>query len=256
MYAGQLIRKSAEIRKATIKVCVESGEGMFASSSSCIELMVALHYSGLFEFRSDDYFILSKGHATASYYNILADLGCFPKSELKNYCKKGILQLHPHVGIPGVEFNTGSLGHGLPYGAGLALGLKLQGDSGRVVVLMGDAECQEGTTWEAALFANQHNLSNLLVVIDKNRLGAMGYVEDSMAVCPLEDKFEAFGWNVLTCNGHDMIDIIASLGNMQHKRYWENKPFVLIANTVKGKGIFRMENNPHAHLMKVGRDDL
>lgn len=257
MYESQLIKKSAEIRKATVKLCFDSGDGLFASSSSCVELLVALHYGRCFDFKTKDYFILSKGHASASYYNVLADQGYFPKKELKNYCKGGMLQLHPHIGIPGVQFNTGSLGHGLPFGVGLALGLKMRGEPGRVVVLMGDAECQEGTTWEAALFANQHNLDNLLVIVDRNHMGATGFINDSMSLETLTEKFSAFHWNVKTCWGHDIISIMAKLDYFNDgNQHWANKPMIIIARTVKGRGIQRIEITPDSHLMRVGRDDL
>ena len=252
----KLRRKSDDIRKATIKLCVESGEGLFASSSSCIELMVCCYYSELFDFIKRDHFILSKGHATASYYNILADQGYFPKRELKNYCKKGMLQLHPHIDIPGVEFNTGSLGHGLPFGAGLALGMKMKQDSGRVIVLMGDAECQEGTTWEAALFASQHKLNNLIVIIDKNQKGCLGKLEDSMSMKSVTDKWNAFHWNEYLCDGHDVADITSKLELITDSKHWANGPLVLVAYTIKGKGVKRIEDCDNNHLMKVGRDDL
>jgi transketolase len=170
----------------------------------------------------------------------LADKGFFPKEELKTFSKfNSRLIGHPNVKVPGIEANTGSLGHGLAIGAGLALGAKRDKAPQRVYVLMGDGEQAEGSVWEAAMFAANYNLDNLTAIIDRNRLQISGNTEDVMAIECLKEKYMAFGWDVSEFDGHNISEIITSLRSVKLN---EGKPRLFIANTIKGKGVTFMEN--------------
>jgi len=189
-----------------------------------------------------DRFILSKGHAGAGVYAVLAETGFFSVDELKTHYANGSrLSGHvSHKGVPGVEISTGSLGHGLPIGAGMAYAAKLDGKRHRVTVVMGDGECDEGSNWEAILFAAHHKLSNLVAVVDYNKLQSLCLVEDTLAMEPFADKWRAFGWNVVEVDGHDhealrlALDVDPAAGG---------RPTCVIAHTVKGKGVSFMENS-------------
>lgn len=190
-----------------------------------------------------DRFILSKGHAGATVYIALAETGFFPLTLLGTYCADGsILSGHvSHKGVPGVEFSTGSLGHGLSVAAGMALGLPsaLPGGNGsRVFVLMGDGECQEGAVWEAALFAAHHKLSNLMAIVDHNKMQGLGFSDDIMTIRPLREKWAAFGWNAVEVDGHNHEQLRQALSARSDER-----PTCIIAHTTKGKGVSFMENN-------------
>jgi len=188
-----------------------------------------------------DRFILSKGHAAAALYAVLAQRSFFPRDWLHTYCADGG-RLAGHVtsrGVPGVEVSTGSLGHGLPIGCGMALAGLRSGEPWRVFVLLSDGECDEGSTWEAALFAAHHGLQNLVAIIDYNKIQSFGAVDDVLRLEPLEAKWQAFGWAVRQCDGHDHGQLCHWLGLVP----WEpGKPSVLLAHTVKGKGVSFMEN--------------
>jgi len=189
-----------------------------------------------------DRFILSKGHACGGVYAALAETGFFPVDRLQTYCcNGGLLAGHiSHIGVSGVELSTGSLGHGLPVGVGMAFAAQLDAKAHRVFVLLSDGECDEGTTWEAALFASHHMLSNLVAIIDYNKLQSLGLVADTLGLEPLCKKWRAFGWKVVEIDGHDHESLAASLNvNPQH----QNNPTCLIAHTVKGKGISFMEHS-------------
>jgi transketolase len=189
-----------------------------------------------------DRFILSKGHAGAAVYAALAETGFFDVEELKTHYANGSrLSGHvSHKGVPGVEFSTGSLGHGLPVGCGMALAAKKDKKDFRVFVVMGDGECDEGSVWEAALFANHFKLNNLVAIIDHNKMQSLDFCENTMALAPFADKWKAFGWNVKEVDGHNHSELIAALGDTKNEN---QKPTVVIANTIKGKGISFMENN-------------
>lgn len=189
-----------------------------------------------------DRFILSKGHSGAGVYAALAESGYFPIAKLKTHYQDGSdLSGHvSHKGIPGVEFSTGSLGHGLPVGVGMALAAKIDKKDHRVFVLMSDGECDEGSNWEAFLFAPHHNLSNLTVIIDYNNLQSIKSVDETLSLQPFSDKLEAFGWIVHEVDGHDPDALISALrlnGGIA------DKPTCIIAKTTKGKGVSFMENN-------------
>lgn len=250
----QLSHKSKDLRKVLFKVCCSNG-GHIASALSCLDILVSLYYSGLFKFKPEtpnwedrDWFFLSKGHAELALYCILADLHFFPKDWLITRYRTGdcFLGGHPDIRIPGVEITSGALGHGLGIAAGVALASKKDQIVCNNYVLLGDAECTEGSIWEAALFASFHKLNNLVAIIDRNHRSALDCTENFCALDPLEKKWEAFGWEVKIINGHDfnqLIDVLAYLNSSQRK-----KPFVIIAETVKGKGISFLENDPMCHM--------
>ncbi|MBQ0105036.1 MAG: transketolase [Armatimonadetes bacterium] len=187
-----------------------------------------------------DRFILSKGHAGASVYAALAEKGFFPVEELKTHYADGSrLSGHvSHKGVPGVEFSTGSLGHGLPVACGRAYAAKKDNKDYRMFVVMGDGECDEGSVWEAALFANHFKLDNLVAIIDHNKMQSLKLCEETLKLKPFADKWKAFGWNVIDIDGHNINELRKALSKESSVK---DKPTVVIANTVKGKGISFME---------------
>ncbi len=188
-----------------------------------------------------DRVILSKGHAGASIYAALAEQGFFDVAELATHYADGSrLSGHvSHKGVPGVEFSTGSLGHGLSVGAGMAYAAKKDGKSHRVFVILGDGECDEGSVWEAALVARHYGLGNLVAIVDRNRMQSLKSTEDTIALEPFADKWRAFGWNTVEVDGHDHEDLRQALDGCRGS----TKPTVVIAETTKGKGISFMEND-------------
>lgn len=228
-----------------------------ASALSVVDILSVI-YSGTANIRPDnqnspnrDIVILSKGHAAAALYSILALQGFFSETWLSTYCKNdGPLGGHvTAMGVPGVELSTGSLGHGLPYGVGIALSRKKSLESGRVFVVMSDGECDEGTTWESAMIANHHELDNLVVVVDRNKIQSLTFTEDTLKLEPFSEKWKAFGWDVDTINGHDYKDLQKSLSS-------QNKPKCIIAETTKGKGVNFMENKIAWHYRPPSAEDV
>ena len=201
-----------------------------------------------------DRLILSKGHAGGSIYAALAEIGFFDREILKTHYSNGsILSGHvSHKGVPGVEFSTGSLGHGMSVGAGMAMAAKRDNKNYRVFVIVGDGECNEGAIWESALFANNFNLNNLIIIVDHNKMQCMDYCENVIKLKPFADKWKAFGWNVLEIDGHNHIKIKNALIKAKSNK---KGPTVIIANTVKGKGISFMENNIKWHGSAPKEDD-
>jgi len=186
-----------------------------------------------------DRIILSKGHACAAVYAALAETGFFDPGLLRTYCAGGgALSGHISHGVAGVEFSTGSLGHGLPAGAGMALAAKRDGRGHRVFVICGDGECDEGAVWEAALIAGHHGLSNLVAVIDHNKMQSLDFCENTLRLAPFAEKWAAFGWRALECDGHDHAALKEAFASPA-----DHRPTVVIAHTVKGKGVSFMENN-------------
>ena len=189
-----------------------------------------------------DRMILSKGHAGAAIYAALAECGFFPLEELKTHYQNGS-RLSGHVShyLPGVEVSTGSLGHGLSMGAGMAYSIKKDGKNPKVYVVMGDGECDEGSVWEAALFANHFRLGNLVAVVDHNHMQSMDFCENTLELEDLGDKWKAFGWNVIEINGNSHEELKAAFRKAEE--YANHKPTVIIANTIKGYGISFMQND-------------
>jgi transketolase len=198
-----------------------------------------------------DRIIFSKGHAASALYSVLELAGFIPARSMEDFCADGSnFGGHvTHSGKLGVELSTGSLGHGLPYGLGIALGLKQIGGNAKVFVIISDGECNEGTTWESALIANQFELQNLVVVIDRNRIQSLGHTESIMKLEPLAEKWQKFGWEVREIDGHSHFEIEAALGN-------QAGPLCVIANTVKGKGVGFMENQVSWHYKSLNDSEL
>jgi transketolase len=188
-----------------------------------------------------DRFILSKGHAGAAIYAALAETGFFPVKELATHYGNGSrLSGHvSHKGVPGVDFSTGSLGHGLSVGVGMALSAKLDRKSYRIYIVIGDGECDEGAIWEASMFAHHHKLNNLTVVVDYNKMQSLTFCEHTLSLEPLDKKFEAFGFNVLNIDGHNHPELKKAFNT----KFDNENPILILAHTVKGKDISFMENN-------------
>jgi transketolase len=251
----KLKTKANYIRNLVLDMCVKAGTGHVTSSFSSVELLVALYYGDILHYdpsnpdwEGRDRFILSKGQASPLLYAVLADLGFFPKAELDRFCQAdGIFGVHLQNDIPGVEITSGSLGHGLGIAAGLALAAKMDKKSFLIFTLLGDGECHEGSIWESAMFASHHNLDNLVAIIDRNKLCVTGFIDSIVNLNPLHNKWESFGWDVVDIDGHSFRDIFSALGNIRDRK--SNKPLMVIANTIKGKGVSFMENKPLWHGM-------
>jgi len=235
------------IRKHAVTM-THLGHSSHIGSVLSIADILAVLYGEVLDVRPDnpawpdrDRFILSKGHAGAGLYAALAERGFFPADWLKTHCANGsrLCGHVSHKGIPGVEFSTGSLGHGLPVGAGMAYAAKISGKKHRVFVLMSDGECDEGSNWEAILFASHQRLSNLVAIIDYNKLQSLATVENTLALEPFAAKWAAFGWAVTEADGHDLNELRKSLAVEVTPG---SRPNCIIAHTVKGKGVSFMEN--------------
>lgn len=201
-----------------------------------------------------DRFILSKGHAAATLYAALAEKGFFPKDWLDHYCvDDSLLSGHVNHAVPGVDFSTGSLGHGLSIGCGVALAAKVDARPYRCFVMLSDGECDEGSIWEAVLFAPHHKLDNLVAIVDHNKIQSFGSVKEVLDLDPFADKWKAFNWGVREVDGHDHEAILAAL---QSTPFVPGKPSVLIAHTVKGKGIDFMECQLAWHYKSPSVDQL
>ena len=201
---------------------------------------------------SRDRFILSKGHGCVAVYSTLAEMDYFPKSELETYGQDfSWLMNHVSHHVPGVEFSTGSLGHGLPFGVGKALACKTQKQDWRTFVLLGDGEMNEGSNWEALMFASHHRLTNLTLIIDYNNLQSLDTIANTLELEPLSSKLDSFGWDVKSINGHDHDQIFSTL-NQEHA----TKPTAIIAKTVKGKGVSFMENTVAWHYKNPNDEQL
>jgi transketolase len=240
------------IRKNSVMMTSLGGSSHIGSILSIADILAVL-YGSILKYKPKDpkwidrdRFILSKGHAGAGVYAVLAECGFMPLDKLKTHCQDGSdLSGHvSHKGIPGVEFSTGSLGHGLPVACGMALAAKINKKKHRVFVLLSDGECDEGSNWEAILFAAHHKLNNLVVIIDRNRLQSIYSTEDTLALEPFADKWKSFGWDVIEINGHNHNEIFISCKNEDNSK---SKSLCIIANTTKGKGISFMENNTLWH---------
>ncbi len=242
-----------QLRARVVEMSGAAGTPHLGSALSCIDILVAAYWGGVVRIDpakpSDpdrDRFILSKGHAASALYATLAARGFFAEALLEEFGGHGAqLAEQPSPGCaPGVELATGSLGHGLPVGAGMALAARIQKKDFRVMVCMSDGECNEGSVWEAAMFAPAKALGNLTVVVDYNRWQATGRSDEVMALSPLAPKWAAFGWRALDVDGHD---IGALLDAMNSARDFPDQPTAIIASTVKGKGVSFMEDDNNWH---------
>jgi len=234
-----------------IEMIYNAKTGHTGGSLSSIDMITALYYE-IMSVRPNepvwedrDRFILSKGHSVEGYYTVLADLGFFPKEELNDFSKYNSRLIgHPTRKVPGIEMNTGALGHGLAVATGMAMAAKMRKKDYHVFVLMGDGEQGEGSIYEAAMSAGHYKLDNLTAIIDRNRLQISGNTEDVMGLEPLKEKWISFRWCVLECDGNDIEEFAETV---EKAKQIKDKPVMIIANTVKGKGISFMENNSKWH---------
>ncbi len=248
----RLEKIALETRQKIFQIVCKNKAGHLASSLSSVEILTALYFGGVMKYQAGnpqweerDRFILSKGHSALGYYITLAKAGYFQEKEVDTFCIAGT----GYGGLPlkdkvaGVEATTGSLGHGLSYAAGIAKYAKLFQKDYKVYVLVGDGELQEGSIWEAALFIRQHQLNNLCIIIDDNQIQATGRCEDLIGIEPLAEKWKAFGFEVTDVDGHNIVELITHLQCCER----QDKVRVLLAHTVKGKGLSFVENQPDWH---------
>ena len=204
----------------------------------------AIEWKNSSDFDKRDRFVLSKGHVSPLLYSVMSQVGYFDKDELQTFRKLGTrLQGHPTAFLPGVEIATGSLGQGLSFACGIAMSLKLDKNPAKVFVLLGDGEMQEGNVWEAIMQAHYRNLNNLIAIIDRNHLQIDGDTEKVMALGNIGEKLSAFGWNIMEIDGHNIRAIYEAIETAKKS----DKPTAIVANTIKGKGVSFMENNPGWH---------
>lgn len=250
-----------DLRKKVFLTAYSASIAHIASAFSIIEILYVLYNHKILKYDAKkpkladrDLFILSKGHGSLALYTILSSVGFFDDEVLSSFAKPdSILGGEPCVPlIPGVEATTGSLGHGLSLGVGMALAKKIDKTSEKVYVLLGDGECEEGTIWEAVMFANHQKLNNLVAIIDCNRIQKMGLLEDIISIDSWKTRFSAFGWIVDEVDGHD----IKMLDKVFKKENNTDHPRVILANTTKGKGISIMEDNPKWHWRLPNRREL
>ncbi|MDO8488730.1 MAG: transketolase [Candidatus Omnitrophota bacterium] len=249
--------KARWVKKETLKIHKIASETRLASSLSAVEIFTVLYYGKLVKFNpknikseNRDRFIISKGHGAISFYPILADLGFFPKENLSRVCKEGcVLGGIPDSVIPGFETINGSLGHGLGVACGIALALKRKNLKRTVFVLIGDGELNEGSVWEAIMFAGEHRLDNLILIVDNNKACMLDFCKNIIDLSPLDKKFEVFRWRAKLVNGHNIKELYRSLTIL--KNSLGSKPKVLIADTVKGKGVPRLEIDPLSHIRNL-----
>ena len=249
-------------RKKIFEIVCNNKAGHLASSLSSVEILTVLYFGNILRYRAQDAewedrdrFILSKGHSALGYYITLAFAGFFNIDEVKSFCIAGTnfggLPLKNKV--KGVEASTGSLGHGLSFAAGVAINAKIYNKQYLTYVLIGDGEAQEGSIWEAALFISQNNLTNLVTIVDYNRLQATGRCEDIISLESFRDKWESFGFEVIEVDGHNISEIKTALTIRDIKL---KKPRTVIAHTVKGKGLTFVENQPDWHYKMPSKDQI
>jgi transketolase len=254
-HRSELTNVAHRLRRHIVDLAANSPGAHIGGSMSSVEILTVLYFDGVLridpgspEWEERDYLIFSKGHSSAALYAVLAERGFFPVSELATYKQPGSrLAGHPSRGIPGVELATGSLGHGLPVGTGMALAGKHDAADYRVFVLLGDGECQEGSVWEAAMAAGHYRLDNLVAIVDRNGFQEDGPTEQVMRLEPFAEKWRSFGWQVAELDGHDL----AQLSDALHAVPLEpGMPTCLIARTIKGHGLSFTANT---HLWHYGK---
>lgn len=258
---AQMEEKTRLLRCNLLKMLCEAGSGHSGGSLSAIDILAVLYNKIMKHNPKDpswqerDRFVLSKGHVCPALYVVLADCGYFDEKELMTLRKyNSILQGHPYMfKTPGLDVSSGSLGQGLSVAVGMALATKMNGEDTRVYCLMGDGETQEGQIWEAAMSAGHYKLDNLCGIVDVNRLQIDGKVEDVMNINPLSDKWKAFNWNVIAVDGHQVKDIESAFKSAESAK---GKPTVILADTIKGKGVSFMENVCGWHGTTPNREQL
>lgn len=258
-----LIKEKAKMsRLETIHLISKAKSGHYGSSFSSSEIFATLYYHVLNydpknpKWPSRDRFVMGKGHSSVGVYPILADVGFFPKEELETYTEVGsAFGDHPDMNkIKGIDFSSGSIGHGLSIGIGMSLGARVDGEKYRTYILMGDGELQEGQVWEAAMSAANFKLGNLVAIVDNNKVTVDGVTRELMNVNPIRDKWESFGWNVIDVDGHDVEALVETFDNLPSTD--SETPTVIICDTIAGKGVSFMENGYEWHVANLGEDDM
>jgi len=258
---AHLQQKALWVRKETLRLHGLAPETRVASSLSDVEIFVALYYGKILKYdpqktqwKERDRFIISKGHGSISLYPILADVGYFDPKELDQICCEGsFLGGIPDTMIPGYETINGSLGHGLGVACGMALALKRKKSAATVFVLLGDGELYEGSVWEAVMFAAHHNLDNLVAIVDNNKTCMLDRCCKILDLASLENKFAAFNWDVTTIDGHSLEEVHDNLTRLKNTG---TRPKMLIANTVKGKGVAQLENDSLCHIKSLNGEEI
>jgi len=258
----ELAKTAAILRSRIIETSSKTGTPHLGSCLSCVDILTALYFSVLNidpanpKAANRDRCILSKGHGAMSLFHVLAARGFYPLSELDNYGQDGgVFAEHPPTPehLAGIEAATGSLGHGLPLGLGMAMAGRIQRHDYKVYAVLGDGECNEGSNWEAAMLASAQRVSNLCVIVDFNKWQATGRSQEVMALDPLLDKWKAFGWNAVEVDGHDFKQLLGALSQFPNVN---EKPTAIIAHTVKGKGASFMEDDNNWHYRIPTADEV
>ena len=259
---GNLERKARWFWSETLRMHRLAPETRVASSLSAVEIFTVLYYGDLLNhngadprWEGRDRLVVSKGHGSICLFPILADRGYFDKEELEEICQEGsFLGGIPDTIIPGYETINGSLGHGIGVACGMALGLKRKSSSSHVFVVAGDGEFCEGSMWEGIMFASHHRLDNLTLIIDNNKLCMLDKCENVLNVEPFEQRFKAFGWEARRVDGHDIVAMHYALSNLKQRS--TGRPAVLIADTVKGKGVPELENDTLCHIRTLTHEEI
>jgi transketolase len=262
MELKELQEKAAWVRRETLKIHALAPETRVASSLSCVEILTCLYYGRILafdparpEWQDRDRFIISKAHGSISLYPILADLGFIGREELAKVCQaEALLGGIPDMLIPGYETINGSLGHGLGVACGIALGLKKKGGSNNVFVLLGDGELYEGSVWEAIMLAGEHKIGNLILVVDDNKACMLDFCRNILDLEPLEDKFRDFKWRVARVPGHDISSLMRALTGLSASD--SPAPKVIIADTIKGKGVPSLEKDSLSHIRVLKKEEI
>ena len=262
------IEKSQWLRKEIFEMVIRVNQGHIASAFSQCEILISLFYGDILNYKKNDpkyedrdRFIISKGHSAMGVYPVLADIGYFPKTEIKKYgTYEGILRIYGDKSIPGIDSTSGSLAQAPGIACGFALASKNDNKNIKTYIILSDGEHYEGSLWESAMFASHHCLDNLIFIVDRNQHIILGKSEDCLKIEPLEEKWKSFGWNTATVNGHDYNELLDALNTAKN---YKGKPTVIIANTVKGKGISFMEDvtrwhntMPNKEEIEIARKDL
>lgn len=253
-------RLARAIRAHVLRMTHDARSSHVACGLSVADILATL-YGGVLRYdaaspdwQDRDRLVLSKGHAAAALYAVLAEVGFIARSDLATFCRPGSpLEGHANARVPGVEATTGSLGHGLGVGAGMALGLRAAGLTSQVYVALSDGECDEGATWEAAMFAPNHQLGNLTAIVDSNGWQGLGRVDEVLGLEPLDEKWRSFGWQVTVVDGHDLTQLHDALRSCPVR---QGQPTAVIARTVKGRGVPFMEDRAEFHYRPPTTDEL